>query len=45
MSACGLLPFVPVILGRIEVLGDRNRGEGLRVREPVLGEQGAASQV
>lgn len=44
-SACSLLPFVPVVLGRIEDFGDRSGGRELRVKEPGLGEQGAASQV
>lgn len=32
MSACSLLPFVPVAIGRVEVFGDR-RGEKWAERE------------
>lgn len=35
MSACSLLPFVPVTLGRIEIFG--SGGKWLRMKEPGLG--------
>lgn len=43
MPACSLLPFSPVVLGRLEVFSPRGGGgKGVRVKEPGLGEQGAA---